>query len=32
MQIWVIRSNLHSFGNILITSGIIQIDRYKVEC
>jgi hypothetical protein len=31
MQIWVLRSNLYSFGNISIISGIIQIDRCKVN-
>jgi len=32
MQIWVIHSNLYGLGNILITSGIIQRDRYTGEC
>jgi hypothetical protein len=27
MQIWVLHSNLHSFGNISIISGIIQGDQ-----
>jgi len=31
MQIWVLRSNLYSFGNISITSGIIKIDLCKVN-
>jgi hypothetical protein len=29
MQIWVLHSNLHAFGNISIISGIIQIDQCK---
>ena len=32
MQIWVIHPNLYGLGNILITSGIIQRDRYTGEC
>ena len=32
MRIWVIHSNLYGLGNILIVSGIIQIDRYTGEC
>jgi len=32
VQICVLRSNVHSFGNILDISGIKQIDQFKVEC
>ena len=32
MQIWVLRSNLYSFGNISMIGGIIQIDQCKVKC
>jgi len=32
VQICVLRSNVHSFGNILDISGIKQIDQCKVEC
>jgi hypothetical protein len=32
IQIWVLRSNLYSFGNISIISGITQIDQCKVTC
>jgi len=32
MQTWVFRSNLYSFGNISVISGIIQIVQCKVKC
>jgi len=31
MQIWVLRSNLHSFGNISIISDVIQTDQCKLR-
>jgi hypothetical protein len=32
MQIWVLRSSLYRFGNVIIISGTVHVDQYKVDC